>query len=403
MNCHYNGLAIIRELGHRGVPVIAYDNQRNIGTYSRYARYYPGINPAEYESRFIASLQNLICKLDEKPVIFPTNDAWAMALANNLETLEKVSYPCVAEKKVIDLLVNKEAFNRYCQQQHYPIPEAWTSANYAGVPPECFPVVIKPISRRKSSDQAENAHLQQIFDNHRLTLARDRDELEAGLLVLGEAREYFFIQEYVAGLSDCMFTVGIYADRAGEVKGIFTGRKLRGYPADYGDCVLGQNEIIPEYLAEMVREFCRKVGYHGIAEFEFKQDARSQVFKLIEVNPRSWSWVGITPACGVSLPWMAYTDSCGCAEVPEVQCRLATGTVKYVRLFNDWHNCLFRYKRNGFPQWSLNLKDWWRSLAAEKLVVAEFGWRDNLPALIAFLNELKHMLTDKRKRSGMRP
>jgi predicted ATP-grasp superfamily ATP-dependent carboligase len=193
-----------------------------------------------------------------------------------------------------------------------------------------------------------------------------------------------------------MFTVGIYADQTGTVKGVFTGRKLRGYPADYGDCILGQNEVLPESLVEMVREFCLKLNYHGIAEFEFKQDARSQAFKLIEVNPRSWSWVGITPACGVSLPWMAYTDACGMEEAPELQCQLPTGTVKYVRLVNDWRNCRFRYKRNGFPQWSLSFKEWRRSLAADKLVIAEFGWRDFLPALITFFIEIKHMLLDRK-------
>ena len=395
MNCHFNGLSIIRELGHRGVPVIAYDNQRSIGTYSRYARFFPGVNPTEHESGFVASLQNLIQKQDEKPVILPTNDAWAMALANNLEVFREVSYPCVAEKSVIDLLVDKEAFNLYCQQQQYPIPRAWAGADYADVPAECFPVVIKPISRRKSSDQAENIRLQKIFDTHRLTLAGNRNELEVGLLALGEARDYFFIQEYVAGLSDRMYTVGIYADRAGEVKGIFTGRKLRGYPADYGDCVLGQNEIVPDYLIAMVKEFCQKLGYYGIAEFEFKRDACSNEFKLIEVNPRSWSWVGITPYCNVSLPWMAYADATGCEQVHFQECKLQTGTVKYVRLFNDFSNCLFKYKRNGYSQWSLNIGSWLRSLKAEKLVIAEFEKCDLFPGLIAFIIEVKHFFEDQ--------
>ena len=48
----------------------------------------------------------------------------------------------------------------------------------------------------------------------------------------------------------------------------------------------------------------KDLNYSGIAEFEYKKDLSTGRYRLIEVNPRSWSWIGITPACGVS------TDDC---------------------------------------------------------------------------------------------
>ena len=401
MNCHYNGLSIIRELGRHDVPVIAMDCIRSVGTYSCYAKFQRCPNPAEQESKFIEFLYDASKKADGKPVLIPTNDVWAMAISHHKKELQEVASPCVADEPVVELLTNKIAFNQWCEQKGFPVPHIWSVLDHKSVPADSFPLVLKPIARRRSSDRQENINDQKVFDKNRMILVNSKEDLLKKVGELGELGKDFFIQEYIPGLSDTMYTIGVYADRSHDVKGIFTGRKVRGYPADIGDCRLGQSQHIPESLIEMAVRLCKKIGYSGIGEIELKKDGQSGRFKLIEINPRSWSWIGITPSCGVNLPWMAYADLAGLEEPIFTIGTLRTGEIKYIRLVNDLVNCLFRYKRDGYPQWSYNLKGWVASIRSEKLVIAEFTKDDFWPYFLDLINILfEHILRIPKKIVG---
>ena len=159
-----------------------------------------------------------------------------------------------------------------------------------------------------------------------------------------------------------------------------------------GNCVVGQAEELPPELKQMVRRMCKELGYHGIAEFEFKRDALTGEFKLIEVNPRSWSWVGITPVCGVSLPWLAYADLTGVEPVPYTESTVSSGSVKWVRLLDDLLNCLYFNQREGYPEWHMTPRRWWQTLNAERLVVAEFALDDPAPGLYSSYTKMRSLL-----------
>lgn len=392
MNCHYNGLSIIRELGRHGVPVTAIDCIRSIGTSSRYAEFYKCPNPAEQETEFIRCIYDAAKWADEKPVLIPTNDVWAMALARHKKELQDVALLCVADEAVVDLLIDKISFNQWCIQNRFPVPIIWTISESDIVPADAFPIILKPISRRKSSDKKENIDIQKFYDKNRIIILNSKEELRDQISSLGVLSKKFFIQEFIPGLSDQMYTIGVYADQSHDVKGVFTGRKVRGYPADIGDCRLGQSQVLPDNLIDMSIDLCKKIGYFGIAEIEFKKDNQFGEYKLIEINPRSWSWVGITPYCGVSLPWMAYADLTGLEKPNFTVSKAGTGEVKYIRLLDDFVNCLIRYKKDGYPQWSLNFAEWMASIKSEKLVIAEFEKGDPFPLFIHYANKLFTLL-----------
>ncbi len=390
-NCHYNGLAIIQELGRHGVPVIALDSNRSVGTYSRYADFRRCPDPMVAEKDFIRYLLNLGPTFDCKPVLFPTNDHWAMAVSRHKDALSQHYQPCVADWPTVRMLIHKRGFYHWASLRGYPVPRCWTSEEIDDIPDEAFPVAAKPEHRRISSNHKATRQLSRELDAVRLTVLSDRSELEAFVTANERHLAHLLFLEYVAGLSDRMYTIGVYADPDSEVLGIFTGRKVRGFPPDIGDCRVGQAEQMPNTLKDMVKEMCREMGYHGIAEFEFKRDANTGEFRLIEVNSRSWSWVGITPACGVSLPWIAYADLTKIDQVTYKESKAPTGTVKWVRVLEDLPNCLFRNRDAGYLQWHMTLREWSRSLQAESLVVAEFAADDPVPALYALFSALKSL------------
>ena len=105
-----------------------------------------------------------------------------------------------------------------------------------------------------------------------------------------------------------LYSLGLYRDRAGNVAAAFTSQKLGQVPADFGDGLIVQATRAPELLALGARAL-EHFGYHGIADIEFKWDARAGVFKLLDINPRPWPWIHLPTACGVNLPYAAYLDA----------------------------------------------------------------------------------------------
>jgi predicted ATP-grasp superfamily ATP-dependent carboligase len=388
-NCNYNGLAIIQELGRRGVAVRALDRRRSVGTASRYSKYHCCPDPGIAENDFISFLLDMAPEFADKPVLFPTNDQWAIAISRYKEKLSEFYIPCVADHAAIDLVIQKQNFYDWGSSRGYPVPRSWRGTAIRDIPDDAFPLAAKPEFRRTATNDPTASARSRVLDENRLTILRSREEVAAFRERHASLIECFLFQEYVEGLSDCMYTVGIYADVRHEVVAMFTGRKVRGYPPDIGDCVVGQVEDVPQSLKKLTRLICKEIGYHGIAEFEFKRDAVTGEYKLIEINPRSWSWVGITPACGVSLPWIAYSDLTG-LEIPETsECDLPDGSVKYVKLIEDWQNCMWRNRRAGYLQWDKSFREWRRSLKADRVVLAEFAPDDIRPGIYAVVRALR--------------
>lgn len=380
-NCHYNGLSIIQELGRRKVEVLALDSVRSVGTLSRYARYYRCPDPLVAEEAFVDYLLQLGPSFNDKPVLFPTNDHWAIAVSRHRDVLSQYYFPCVADAATVELVIMKQRFYEWAMKGEIPVPRSWRGGDLGQIPDDAFPLAAKPECRRISSNGRAAGPRAETMDRLRLTVLRDRRHLDEFAAEHRALLPFFLFQEYVEGLSDCMYTVGVYANRGYEVMGLFSGRKVRGFPPDVGDCVVGQVEHVPADIRNLVKRICREIQYHGIAEFEFKRDATTGEFKLIEINPRSWSWVGITPACGASLPWMAYADLTGVEPITYTECVLPTGSVKWVRILADLQNCLHGNRSSGYPEWHMTPRQWWRSLRADRLVVAELAADDPLPGL----------------------
>ena len=72
--------------------------------------------------------------------------------------------------------------------------------------------------------------------------------------------------------------------RADDVPAAFTSRKLGQVPADFGDGLIVQAIREPELIPLAVRAV-RHFGYHGMADIEFKWDARAGVVQAARHQP----------------------------------------------------------------------------------------------------------------------
>lgn len=370
----------MQDLGKKGVRCIAMDYFRSIGTYSKYANFVRCPNPCGKETSFINFLYEYCKKEKNKPVLFPTGDEYSFALSKYKKRLMDVSIPCVSDFETTKLLIYKREFCKKFQNKEYLIPKTYDISKLNKTYDKIFPIVAKPNFKIIATDK-DMRYLNKNIERLRLTVLNNKKELKLFINKEKEFIDFLVFQEYIEGMSDSMYTVGIYANKDSNILGLFTGRKIRGFPADIGDCIVGENHSIPKYVINNTIKIINDLSYKGIAEFEYKKDINTKKFKLIEINVRSWSWIGITSACGVNLPWIAFKDSSG-YKVKYTKSNLKNGSVKYIKITQDFLNCIFRYKYN-YPKWKMSFAMWKNSIKAEKIVYAEFNANDWLVSFIA--------------------
>lgn len=395
-NCHYNGLSIIQELSQHGIKCYALDSKRSVGTFSKYAKFIKVTSPKENEKLFIKELIDICDNFEYKPVLFPTNDEWAAAISKYKTKLEEYSYPCVSDWENVGLILNKDKFYDWGMDNNYPVPKTYHYEDLKKIKKNDFPLLSKPKYRRMTSDESNENFNYKKMDELRFKIHKDKGQLNNFIKKNIEYKNSLLIQKFVTGMSNNMYTIGVYADENSEIKELFTGRKVRGYPADSGDCIVGQYEKMPIEIIELTKKLINDLNYTGIAEIEFKKDEKSGKYYLIEINPRSWSWIGITPFVGNNIPLIAYLDLTDQALVKNNNGKqLETGDVKYIKLFQDFLNTQFKY-RNDYPVWKMDFLEWLKDIKAQKLVVAEYNY-DDWPIFIysifiIFKSAIKKML-----------
>jgi predicted ATP-grasp superfamily ATP-dependent carboligase len=344
------------------------------GTISRYARYWRIADPRDDEAAMIEGLIDLARRLDRPPVILTGCDQHAQALARHRDRLREVALPCIARSEVVELLVHKGRFSAWAQAHVPSYPRSVPATQFRPGGPVSFPVVAKPNHRGFANAAKLDLPSEEELHERRFTLIRNKEEWEAYRERQGDYLSHLLIQQYVTGTSASKYSVCIYADRHAELRAVFVGRRLRGYPALYGDATLVQSDDVPDTVLAEVTDIVRELGYEGIAEIEFNRDDVTGEFHLLEVNPRCWAWIGITAVTDCNVPWIAYQDLTGRRPAGTVY-GPEPGVTKILFLVQDAANVFLRY-RWSYPDWVMSPRAWRRSLQAARLVIWEFDRRD---------------------------
>jgi predicted ATP-grasp superfamily ATP-dependent carboligase len=91
---------------------------------------------------------------------------------------------------------------------------------------------------------------------------------------------------------------------------LITKQKFRQYPIEFG---LGSYHATTwnPVVAELGTEFLRAIGLVGIANVEFKYDARDDTYKIIECNHRLTLTSELVRLAGVDSAYLAYQRALG--------------------------------------------------------------------------------------------
>lgn len=369
--------------GKENIPVEVISDIKDQAGRSKYAKWVKSPNPISDPNGFKAFLITHCKSQKEKPVVIPSMDQWAYLLAQCELEQKNIAYTVVDDVETLTLLLNKDQFNSFCEEKKYSIPKLFSLNTFMDIPDDSFPLVAKPNFRMSPDDEGENESLSNEVNKYRLRKFKNKEELSVFIEnTPPKIQQLLVLQEYISGISDTMITYGVYCEN-GEVLGSFEGRKVRGYPHDYGDCMVGKQEKVPDFIRNESHEILKAINYNGIAEVEYKIDSEKGTCHLIEINPRSWSWVGITQFTKFNLPLIAYQSKLG-LEIGENPQEIKDIEVYFRRRTYDRFNCLYRYKRS-YPKWNMTAKSWKNSFKGKFIYDIESSHKDYAQWIYTYL------------------
>ena len=320
-----NGLSIARSLGRRGVPVwVTTPPNIKLASCSRYTLrtlHWPE-EDCEAQVAYLLELAERY-QLDQW-VLFPTSDESAALLSKFHAELSRRFRVSTPDWNVLRWAYDKRLTYRLAAEERVDYPSTilpGTEADLEGVSFP-FPAVLKP---------ATHASINR-FTTEKAWPAANREEL---LARYREARELIppdliLVQERIPGGGEAQFSYAALC-RDGQPIASLTARRTRQYPIDFGySSSFVETLDVPEIVAPS-RRLLAAIRYTGLVEVEYKRDARDGRYKLLDINPRLWTWSPLGGRAGVDFPYLLWQMMVG-RPVPEQTGR--TG-VRWIRMCTD--------------------------------------------------------------------
>lgn len=370
LNLFDTGLAAARSLGRLGLPVVGVDHAPNhVGFASRYVRGVLAPDPTERPEALLALLLEEGRRLEQPGILFPASDAHVLFVSRHRAALSECFRMALPPADVLEAIIDKRRQYELAARVGTPLPATYhprTLAEAEAIADRLeYPAIIKPcyghLWRKHFSASSKGLKV------------RTPAELRAKLAEVLRAGQDVVVQSVILGPATHHVKLCAYLDASGDARGIFTLRKLRQFPVEFGVGCLVES-CADDELVRVGLEFLQGIGYRGIGSVEFKRDERDGRLKLIELNPRLWQQNGLAAACGVNFPHLMYQELTGADPAP------VTGFRQHVRWLDLEADIVAArqlvHERRVSP---LRVAAQW--LGAH--TYAKFAWDDPLPALKA--------------------
>ncbi|AMN46422.1 hypothetical protein ACG33_04750 [Steroidobacter denitrificans] len=392
---YVNGLGLARALARLNLTSIILDYMPEIAFSSRFVAGQICPHPVDFETDFIQFLVDLGARLRSPGFLLCTNDIWLIPVSRNQRLLEPNFLFPMSPWKVIEKAITKSELYAQAKAADVPYPNTYYSCNLSELQTLrdvlTYPCVVKP--------SVTVGFMEAMGLPGRTVVVRGTEEfdrLAARILEHGLQLTGLIIQEQIPGGVENLYTITTYSNRDGEIIGYSIGHKIRQFPPDAGTIVAGRVKDRPE-LFVLAQRLIGFLGFHGIANTEFKLDPRDGIFKLIEINPRPGMWNYSALAAGINLPALAYREALGEKLSP------VGGTQKeivWIRALDDIRNSFFLIRHRGYLNHTISFRAWLDSIRGKK-VDAVFQWSDPLPFIHDVMNQLWGVARVLRRRASI--
>jgi predicted ATP-grasp superfamily ATP-dependent carboligase len=365
LGADYRALGIARSLGRRGISVCTFRHDPTVANWSRYIRRrfeWPESTEEEQVAWLVTAAERH--GLTDW-TLFVTTDAGAALVARHREALAKAYRLVSSPWDTVRVAYDKRLTYQLAASIGLAQPDTFVPKDRAELEdkPVSFPAILKPAVKAGTN----------AFTVDKAWPVADRKQLlqryaEATALI---PAELVMVQELIPGGGESQFSFGALCDE-GTVLASVTARRLRQYPIDFGHSSSAVETLVDERVEHAARALLGALGYTGIVEVEFKRDARDGKYKLLDVNPRFWTWHTLCGRAGVDFPYLLWLQSRG-EPLPDVS---AVPGVVWTRLATDVRAAVAEMRRGR-----LSLRQYLkrRPGSAEP---ALFALDDPVPALV---------------------
>lgn len=305
----HGALAVARSLGRRGIPVWFLTHDHPLAGFSRYVARsgrWPGPNDpaaAEWLLRF-ASGHGL-----DGWTLIACGDAEVQLVSRNHAALSDVFRVATPPWKTTRWAADKRLTYQLAGEIGLHVPWSYyPQSREDAAKVDCqFPVILKPTvhEQRNAFTQAKAWRA----DGRRSLMARYS---EAAALVGEQA---IVLQELIPGGGERQFSYAALCDRGTPIASL-VARRTRQFPIDFGYTSTLVETIEHPQIEEAACRILRALEYTGLAEVEFKYDVRDGRYKLLDINARPWTWIGLGTIAGVDFPFLAWQLTRGEVPVP---------------------------------------------------------------------------------------
>lgn len=326
------GLTVVRELGAHGVPVHGVGPDTAIAAASHYCRSVTA-RPAGPIADW---LPRLITQTGARAVI-AISETDLLDLAR-LPAMIDGCHILVPRIDPLQQVIDKRRTLAVASAEGLLVPQTWQpmagddfAAHAAAMP---YPLVAKWANPPAVMPLLERAGLEWIKAEYVST----PDALQALLARYHPIGIWPLIQQYCAGtgLGQMLFM----ADGVATLR--FQHRRLHEWPPEGGVSTLCQAEPRTLHGPQMIlsETLLRALGWDGPAMVEYRYEADSGRYWLMEVNGRYWGSLPLAHHCGAHFAWESYRRAILCqrdaAPVPRDDLRaryMVPETKRLLRLF----------------------------------------------------------------------
>ncbi len=354
-------LSLVRSLAELKIPIYVAENKKCIAGFSRYCRKFL-ISPDSDSPELTNFLIDVAKKYKLSGwLLIPTNDFLVENLSQNKNALQKYYNFIVPSQDELYRIINKRNLLEAAENCGTNIPNTCYIDCIEKAKNFRYPLLIKgnygcsffQIMHKKAYEVSSYTELTKTLDI--ITQSINTHDL--------------MIQELIPSRKkDHVVSFTCFADN-GEIRSFWMGQKLRERPIDNGTATFAESIFLKELLLQAT-PLMKTLSYTGVCEIEFLYDHRDNKWKLIEINPRTWKWVGLAKACGIDYAKMLYLYVNKEAQKYPSTYRVG---IKWIDYFTDpiVGMRLIMAKRISIKDYLLSLKG--------TVIPAIWNWKDPLP------------------------
>lgn len=294
------GLAVIRDLGRRGVPVHGVGNTRD--ALGRTSRYLSGFSLRPVGPPLAEWLPERIFHTGAR-ALFAIAEDDLLALAALPKEIEGCQI-LTPRKAQLDLVLDKSRTLALATGLGIDVPESWqplAGENFVRHAESLtYPVVAK---------WANPPAMARILADHGLPFFKAEHAASPHALITlleryATLREWPIIQPYCPGAG---FAQLLHMSD-GKPSLSFQHRRLHEWPPEGGFSTLCESVSLRRHAHQMDRSaaLLAAIGWEGAAMVEYRHDPETGKYWLMEVNGRFWGGLPLALHCGAEFAWEHY-------------------------------------------------------------------------------------------------